>query len=176
MIETIVTALWLVIPAYVPNSTAVLFKGKIPIDLNRDLWDGKRILGDGKTFRGFVGGGVCGTLAGLIQIYLGGPLSLPTFNENILIVASLAFGALLGDMAASFFKRRLNKKRGAPFPLVDQLDFLVGALLLTIILYPGWFTENFTLPIIAVVFVLTPIIHITVNYFGYKMGVKNEPW
>ncbi|WGI16912.1 CDP-2,3-bis-(O-geranylgeranyl)-sn-glycerol synthase [Methanonatronarchaeum sp. AMET-Sl] len=176
MIELIITALWLVIPAYVPNSTAVLFQGKTPIDFNKDFIDGNRLLGDGKTIRGFIGGGLCGTITGGIQIYLAPTLGLPDFNTNIFLVASLAFGALLGDMFFSFLKRRLNKKRGSPFPGVDQLDFLIGALLVTWLLYPSWFTTNFTPQVLLVVFVLTPVIHISVNLIAYKLGYKNEPW
>ncbi|OUJ19533.1 CDP-diglyceride synthetase CdsA [Methanonatronarchaeum thermophilum] len=176
MLEIVVTALWLVIPSYVPNSTAVLFQGKTPIDFKYNFIDGNRLLGDGKTIKGFIGGGFCGTIVGTTQIFLAPTLNLPTFNESIFIVATLAFGALIGDMFFSFIKRRLNKKRGAPFPGVDQLDFLIGSLAITWILHPTWFTTNFTPQILLLAFILTPIIHLTVNRIAYKLELKDEPW
>ncbi len=51
LLETIVIAFWAMLPAYVPNNAAVLAGGGRPIDGGR-TWDGKRVLGDGKTWRG----------------------------------------------------------------------------------------------------------------------------
>src|SRR3989442_11408209 len=53
-------ALWFFLPAYVANPMAVVFGGGTPIDFGRTLRDGERLFGDGKTWRGLVGG----TLAG----------------------------------------------------------------------------------------------------------------
>ena len=46
-----------------------------------------------------------------------------------LISASLGFGAILGDHAESFVKRRLGLPSGTAFIPFDQTDYLVGALL-----------------------------------------------
>lgn len=46
MIDIVLTAMWLMLPAYIPNSNAVVFAGGKPID-------GGRNLGDGKTTEGF---------------------------------------------------------------------------------------------------------------------------
>jgi len=162
------------VPAYVANPTAVVFGGGTPIDFGKNWKDGRRILGDGKTFRGLLGGTACGILAGLIQMWLLPLWSLGSFTMTVII--TLSFGALLGDMIKSFFKRRLGFARGARLPLVDQLDFVAGAWILTYIFDPVWFTENFTLPIILMVIVLTPLFHRLTNIFGYYIKVKKEPW
>lgn len=66
----ILHALWLFLPVYVANMSPV-FTAKIvpgwstPIDGGRMHRDGQRVLGDGKTWRGLVGGGVA---AGLTAI------------------------------------------------------------------------------------------------------------
>jgi CDP-2,3-bis-(O-geranylgeranyl)-sn-glycerol synthase len=83
---------------------------------------------------------------------------------------------MLGDILASFAKRRTGRERGAVFPVVDQLDFVVVALLLTAILSFGWFRETFTLPVIVAVIVLTPILHVGTNAIAYAFGLKDEPW
>src|SRR5659263_523722 len=66
MLSLIIDALWLMLPAYVPNSSAVLFSGKTPVDFGRNLIDGRRIFGPGKTFRGLIGGTLSGILVGLL--------------------------------------------------------------------------------------------------------------
>jgi len=176
MLQLIITAIWLAAPAYIPNTMAVLFKGKIPIDLGKNFIDGRRVLGDGKTFRGFFGGALCGLFFGIIQINVAGLLSLPDFSGKYLVIASLAFGSMLGDLFFSFFKRRLKLQRGSPAPVIDQLDFLTGALFLLWVLDPVFFASNFSPVIIIILLVITPAIHLTVNFIGFKLGKKEEPW
>ena len=42
------------LPAYLPNPIAALVGGGTPIDLGRNFTDGKRVFGDGKTYRGLI--------------------------------------------------------------------------------------------------------------------------
>ncbi len=63
---------WLMLPAFLPNSAAVLFGGGLPMDLGKS-WKGKRLLGDGKTWRGFIGGVSAGTSIGIIQLFIAYP-------------------------------------------------------------------------------------------------------
>lgn len=176
MIEQVITALWLMIPSYLPNSSAVIFQGEKPIDFGKNFIDNNRILGDGKTIRGFLGGSLCGTLVGVFQIYLSKYVGLPNFNKQVTIVAALAIGALFGDILFSFIKRRLNLKRGHPFPLVDQIDFLIGSVFLVRFIFPEWFFQTFTLDLLLIIFILTPVLHVFINFLAYKIGKKEEPW
>jgi CDP-2,3-bis-(O-geranylgeranyl)-sn-glycerol synthase len=178
---TIVLAMWLMLPAYIANPMAVVFGGGTPIDMGMKWADGQRILGDGKTIRGLIGGTACGIAAGFLQIYITSYfasafsiLIVPTITA----VITLSFGALLGDLIKSFFKRRIGFVRGAELPLIDQLDFVAGAWILTYIFDPMWFTENFIASpwIILTVIVLTPILHRLTNIFGYSIKLKKEPW
>ncbi len=167
-------AVWLMIPAYIANPMAVVLGGGTPIDLGKNWRDGHRILGDGKTIRGLAGGTLCGILAGLIQIQLspGGIFEAPTQTAII----TLSFGALLGDIVKSFFKRRIGFTRGAQLPLIDQLDFVVGAWVLTYIFDPKWFVQNFTIQILIIILVLTSVLHRMTNILGYRIKLKKEPW
>jgi CDP-2,3-bis-(O-geranylgeranyl)-sn-glycerol synthase len=179
VIEFVVVAFWTMLPAYVPNNAAVLAGGGAPIDGGR-TWGGRRVLGDGKTWRGTAAGtlaGVavalaCNAAADAVSSALG--VSLPTFP--LAAAFGLALGAMLGDIGASFLKRRSGRERGAAFPGLDQLDFVVGALLLAAALSTPWFVETFTLPVVVVVVVLTPVLHVTTNVAAYALGLKNEPW
>lgn len=170
-------ALWIMIPAYVPNSAAALFGGGTPIDFGRTSGDGRRIFGDGKTYRGFFGGVLCGILAGLVEIWAWFTFSLTALPyQTFISVTLLATGALLGDLAKSFLKRRLGKERGESWFLADQYDLVIGSFLLILLVYPQWLLENITLPIAVWIIVMTPLLHRVVNIIGYYIGVKEVPW
>ncbi len=174
---TIFMAMWLMMPAYIANPMAVVFGGGTPVDMELKWHDGQRILGGGKTIRGFVGGTACGIAAGLFQIYAASVFDIPVV-PTITAVITLSFGALLGDIVKSFFKRRIGFVRGAELPIIDQLDFVAGAWILTYIFDPMWFTKYFISSpwIILTVLVLTPILHRLTNIFGYNIKLKKEPW
>ena len=191
IIDTIHTAFWLMLPAYFANSSAVIFGGGTPIDFGRNMPDGRRILGDGKTFKGLIGATCLGTAVGLVQSIGGTSFSsilatLPIISiqfsayvfPQMSIVAAfvLAAGTLFGDMAASFLKRRINIERGAQFPVIDQLDFVAGAWLFAYVFAHDWFIANFSLAVMAAVIIITPLLHIATNILAYKLGLKDVPW
>ncbi len=177
--NALIIAVWLMLPAYIPNNCAALFGGGVPLDLGQTFQDGRRTLGDGKTFRGTLAGTACGLLAGLLLNLIAPTLGLPTFGagiEQLPVLLGLSLGAMLGDIAAAFFKRRLGLKRGAPLFVIDQLDFVLGSWLFTLLLAPHWFWQNFTPFIILIVLIITPILHRLTNIIGYRIGAKREPW
>jgi CDP-2,3-bis-(O-geranylgeranyl)-sn-glycerol synthase len=177
--------LWLFLPAMLPNSAAVIFGGGTPVDFGKS-WKGRRILGDGKTWRGLIGGGLCGVALGLLLIGIasiwdpGSYWGYGPFWSNVGILFCLSFGALFGDMLGSFLKRRLGIERGEKFPVMDQYDFVIGAFLITSIFYPNWVYANYIegWHIIALLFLLLIMfgIHRYVNIIAFKLGLKDEPW
>ena len=173
----LLSAVWIMLPAYLPNPVAALFGGGTPIDLGRNFSDGKRVFGDGKTFRGLFMGTLAGLGIGLVQIWISGtygPEYLP--HHSYLSVTLLATGALLGDLCKSFFKRRLGKERGTKWPVADQYDLVAGALILLLVFDPSWLFANLTPPVFILIMILTPVLHRTVNIIGYYIGVKEVPW
>lgn len=165
------------LPAYVPNSVAAACGGGSPIDLGRHFSDGRRLFGDGKTYRGFFSGVAGGILAGGVQIWLQGMYDLSSLPvQTFLSVVLLATGALFGDLAKSFFKRRLGKASGERWPIADQYDLVVGAFLMLAIFDLSWLLQVVTLPVLFWILVLTPILHKTANVIGYLTGVKDVPW
>ncbi|WP_435334035.1 CDP-2,3-bis-(O-geranylgeranyl)-sn-glycerol synthase [Haloarchaeobius sp. TZWWS8] len=179
LVATVAAAFWAMLPAYVPNNAAVLFGGGPPIDAGR-TWKGRRLLGDGKTWRGTVFGTLTGVALALLLSAINEPVGtavgvdLPHFP--LVVAFTLAFGAMLGDILASFLKRRTGRERGASFPGLDQLDFVVVALGLTALAAPGWFWSVFTWPVLAVVLVMTPVLHLSTNGIAYALHLKEEPW
>ena len=175
MFEIIIQAIWLMIPAYIANPMAVVLGGGRPIDLGKNWIDGHRILGDGKTIRGLIGGTLCGIFAGVIQIIVSKEFEIFAV-PTLIVVITLSFGALFGDIVKSFFKRRIGFIRGAQLPLIDQLDFVIGAWVLTYIFEPQWFIQNFNIELIITVLILTPVLHRLTNIIGYRFKLKKEPW
>ena len=179
IVSLVAGALWAMLPAYVPNNAAVLAGGGRPIDGGRTR-GGRRLLGDGKTWRGTA----VGTLVGIaLAVALNAlrptaaaalGVDLPAFPLRAAV--GLALGAMLGDIGASFLKRRLGRQRGAAVPGLDQFDFVVGALVLAAVLAPAWTVATFSLPRLAVVVVATPLLHLTTNAGAYLLGLKREPW
>ena len=177
----------ILLPAYVANPLAVLFGGGTPVDFKRYWKDGRRILGDGKTWRGLFGGTLSGGVVGIVVVFLlDGRTSFFTVREIyggwdyfIFISFWLAFGGLMGDMLGSFIKRRLGLKRGEKAPGLDQWDFIIGAFLLLLFI-PSFVIRNFlsitSAVALLILLLLTPSIHRAVNIVGYRLGLKKEPW
>jgi CDP-2,3-bis-(O-geranylgeranyl)-sn-glycerol synthase len=177
LLLAVLSAMWIMLPAYLPNPVAALMGGGTPIDFGKKLSDGKRILGEGKTYRGLLCGVLAGIAIGLIQIWLEDSYSWDFLPHHTLAsIVLLSLGALLGDMGKSFLKRRLGKDRGTKWPVADQYDLVVGALVLLLLFDPSWLVANFTLPIIIIIIILTPILHRAVNIIGYISGIKEVPW
>ena len=158
-----VNAIYVLLPVYCTNGAPVIFGGGRPIDFGRSLSDGQRILGDHKTIRGFVSGLIVGAVVGIFESFF--------LGQNLLPIAILAsFGALLGDMAGAFVKRRLMIKPGGPFPILDQLDFVIGAVLLVSIV------SHVSLGTAVIVLLVTPPIHFLTNLGAYLFGLKSTYW
>ena len=155
-------ALLFIFPAYCANGTPVLAGGGLPMDLGKNFFDGKRIFGSNKTFRGFFFGLTIGILVGLVELIL--------FEYPPLFVILPPLGALLGDLSGAFLKRRLGISPGDLLPIVDQIDFVIGSLVFSIpISIISW-------ELVLVVLILTPPIHLLTNFGAYKLGLKKHPW
>jgi CDP-2,3-bis-(O-geranylgeranyl)-sn-glycerol synthase len=179
VLAIVATALWAMLPAYVPNNAAVLAGGGRPIDGGR-TWGGRRVLGDGKTWRGTAAGTLAGTALAVALNAVHEPVAttLGVAAEPFPLLAGvgLALGAMAGDVGASFLKRRTGRERGAAFPGLDQLDFVVGALALATLFAPEWAFATFSLPVLIAVVVITPLLHLVTNGIAYALGLKDEPW
>ncbi len=195
-------SMWIIFPAYLANAVAVpVSKGHQfhPIDGGRSL-RGQRVFGDGKTVEGFLLASGIGIAGGLAQCLLSGLFLIPSlawhdFYGSILVpradlevyvaanaqafARALLFppGAMLGDLLGSFIKRRLNIPRGAKAPVLDQLDFIAGTILLSLAAtgIGGSFLQLGIVYAIAIV-VLTPFIHRIVNKLAYKIKIKAVPY
>jgi CDP-2,3-bis-(O-geranylgeranyl)-sn-glycerol synthase len=175
-IYEVVYALFFIFPAYVANAMPVVLGGGAPIDLGRKWFDGKPIFGSHKTIRGFAVGVTAGTLTGLAQEFVLHSVAPPDFvlpfQFSVIVGFVVSLGALLGDLAHSFVKRRINIVEGAPLPVADQLDFVVGAILLSFLASP----PHLNVLTIVIILVITLPTHLLTNVIAYLAGVKKTPW
>lgn len=171
---------WILAPAFVANGAA-LFSRKIsflrplaiPVDLEKKWFNGSRLIGNSKTIRGFAVGITAAVLSATAIFYASEYFNIAvfdSFNNAILIGAILGFGALLGDTVKSFFKRRIGVREGKNLIFFDQLDFLIGAILISLPF--DQFPAKFILVIISATFVL----HIITNIIAFYLKLKKVPW
>ena len=172
----IINSLIYILPAYVTNAAACIFGGGKPLDSGKLFMDGRRIIGNGVTYRGTFFGLLCGVIAAILEGIF--------FNLNI--VGNIAFyyhifewacvglllslGALFGDMLGSFIKRRLGFTQGRPAPLLDQLGFVLFAILFAYPFAPiPW-------NMIILLLIITPLVHLFSNILAYLLGIKKVWW
>lgn len=169
---------WLFLPAALANSSGTLF-GKVkflntPVDFGKRI-NNQPIFGKNKTYRGFFFGTLVAVLVAYIQktIYpYAWKISLINYSEKNFIIIGflLGFGALFGDLAESFLKRRLKKEPGKPFIPFDQLDWIVSANLF-IALY-----VNLSWNIVVLSLIIFGILHPLSNIIAYYLGIKDAKY
>ena len=178
----IIYSIYLMIPAYFSNGSALVFGGGTPIDFGKNWNDGRRLIGDGCTWRGLIGGGLLGMIIGgilglladfniahSIFTFLTVNITFTSSNviKGLIIGLLLGFGALIGDAIGSFIKRRLNFERGKPVPLLDQLDFVIVSLLFVSLVC------NLPLEIIISAIIISIFLHLGANMFAYAIKIKD---
>ena len=161
------------LPAGIGNATPVLLN-KIPVintwgtplDFGKS-WRGQRILGNNKRLRGLVFGALLGGLSAVIvsKLNVNTVVNLAPFWVGCL----LGFGALIGDAIESFFKRQQGFKPGQSWFPFDQIDYIVGAL---VICYPF---VHLPLWVMLTIFVVYFGLHLVITYLAYLLGLKDKP-
>jgi CDP-2,3-bis-(O-geranylgeranyl)-sn-glycerol synthase len=169
----VAAAIWFIFPAYCANAAPVIFGGGRPIDLGKNFFDGNPVLGGHKTFRGFLAGIIVGTLVGLVQTVIYEQVLFQyeygyQFQYSILLGFALSLGALNGDLIESFIKRRLNRSPGKSLPIADQIDFILGAFLFSIPIFPPSLTAA------LIILLITIPIHLLTNLGAKFLNMKNK--
>lgn len=159
------------VPMYFANAAPLLFfnyHSKIPLDFGKKIGK-ERILGKGKTWLGTETGIICGFAAGAV-LAIAFPATFETIPNYFSLAGLLAIGAVAGDLAKSFVKRRIGIESGKMWLFADQLDFVAGGLLLS---------TAARMPeagVVAAIVVATMFIHICTNFAAFKMKIKKVPW
>lgn len=153
-------------PAYAANMAPPLLR----------FWHGwnrpihQRLLGSHKTVLGLAVGVAAAIATTAMQAGLAVSWGRVDYHWWPLLGVGFGVGALGGDALKSLFKRRVGVMPGRPWLPFDQLDFVIGALLLV-----GWFADlsAVDLVLIAVVSFLADLL---VNRISFALGIKSSPW
>ena len=162
----VVQLVYLMLPAYLANM-APPFTRYWP-GWNRPI--SRRWLGDHKTVVGFCAGLAVGLLVTFVQSEIHWSKGLLPYAQWPLLGLAFGFGAMAGDSLKSLLKRLKGRPPGRPWIPMDQLDFVVGALLLV---FPF---ANMTWPDIAIILVVSFIGDIAVNHVSYALRIRNTKW
>jgi CDP-2,3-bis-(O-geranylgeranyl)-sn-glycerol synthase len=157
-----------VVPMYVANAAPILIHGKKPLDLEKKF-RGKRILGKGKTIIGTLAGIIVGSIAGLLFSLIF-PQVFDLIPNYYLLILILAIGAMLGDIVESFIKRQAGIESGSFCPVFDQIDFIIGGFVLSLIIRVP------EIEMVLLVFIATIFVHLFFNALSFKLGLKKVPW
>lgn len=183
MLNTLLFALWFFLPAGLANAAPVFAKSipylnrlNYPMDFGKNF-KGARILGSNKTWRGFLFGVFIAVITILLQKWLythNGWLqqTISTVNYNdvsIWLGVLLGVGALAGDAVESFFKRRAKIPSGQSWFPLDQIDYIIGGILLSSLVVQ--LDASYNIAILLVWFAL----HLISSYIGYLLGLKERP-
>lgn len=156
------TSFLILLPAMIANMTPVLLKTKywsVPID--------EKTFGKNKTWRGFLGAIIIGTLSYIILIKYN--IASPVGDSVYIIFIGFlfSFGAIGGDLIESFFKRKIGIKAGESWAPWDQIDYVLGAIILTFPIFRYTFSQ------IIFMIVLGGLISALSHRLGYMIKINS---
>lgn len=182
MIEHAFSLIYFMLPAYFANMMPVICKSFFcflnkPIDFGA-IWKGKRVFGDHKTIRGFIVGIIAAIAVVALQTFLFNRYeifrnySIIEYSKiNIYFLGFLfGFGALAGDAVESFVKRRRGLKPSQPWKIWDQLDFVIGSLILV------WLFVDLSFFHVIIIIVISFVLTVFINYLSYFAGIRRVKW
>ena len=138
---------------------------RVPMDGGKTLKDGRRVFGDNKTWKGFLGMIVLTTLTAWLFWHR-------EFSFSWLRGAWIGFAYVLAELPNSFIKRRLNidagKNGGFLQTFFDQADSVIGCVLCLPIFYPLTWREALG------IFVIATGTHYIINVLLFHLKLKNQ--
>ena len=143
-----------------PVVAKVLFGNRFaqPIDFGLHWFDGHRLFGSSKTFRGILASVfACG--AGGILLGLEPDITVP-----------VAAAAMLGDLLSSFIKRRLAIE---PSGQAIALDYILEALFPALLVR---YLRGINLVDVAVIVVVFWILAAGLSPLLYRLGIRDRPY
>src|SRR5271165_1569908 len=157
---------YLMLPAYLANMAPPFTR----------FWTGwnrpinNEWFGDHKTIVGFGAGLIVAVAVVFVQSRINCHEGMVSYDRWPLLGLAFGFGAMGGDSMKSFVKRRIGIAPGRPWIPMDQLDFVVGSLLLI-----GWWAKVTWLDI-ALILAISFLGDIVINHLSYALGIRNTRW
>jgi CDP-2,3-bis-(O-geranylgeranyl)-sn-glycerol synthase len=162
----VVQLLYFMAPAYAANMAPPFVR----------YWTGwnrpisRRWLGAHKTVLGFGLGVLAAVTVTFIQSRLAWEGALVASGHWAVLGLRFGAGAMIGDAAKSFAKRRAGVAPGDRFIPWDQIDFVLGALALV------WGAAALSGADVVTIVLLSVAGHVLVNHLGYWLGIRDVKW
>jgi CDP-2,3-bis-(O-geranylgeranyl)-sn-glycerol synthase len=162
----VVQLLYFMAPAYAANMAPPFVR----------YWSGwnrpisRRWLGAHKTVVGFGLGVLAAVTVTFIQSRLAWEGALVASGHWAALGLRFGAGAMIGDAAKSFAKRRAGVAPGDRFIPWDQVDFVLGALALV------WGAAALSSADVVTIVLLSVAGHVLVNHLGYWLGIRDVKW
>lgn len=179
----VLKSIYFFLPAYFANMAPTFLKkwGVLeslakPIDFGKQFKN-QPLFGSHKTWRGIFSGIVAGVLVVFVQrnfwqFSFFQKISFFNYQEiNVFLLGFLlSFGALLGDLISSFFKRRKEIESGKSWMPFDQISFVIGSFFIV-----NTFSD-FKIPILAwfLILILSFFLHIIGNRIGFWLKISDS--
>lgn len=167
--------------------TPVFSKLLKPMDFEKNFLDGKRIFGDNKTWKGFVGYIILNMFFSIILGLIWNVTNLNEYNffysklennifNNLILGILLGLGYSLFELPNSFLKRRIDIEPGKTpsgfkkifFVFLDQADSVIGCCLVVAMFY------KMSIPFFIAYVLVGAVTHIIFNMLLYFMGLRKN--
>jgi CDP-2,3-bis-(O-geranylgeranyl)-sn-glycerol synthase len=162
----VLALLYLMLPAYLANMappfTRFWHGWNIPIS--------RKWLGEHKTVMGFCAGLATAMATTFVQSKVNWHGGLLPYVRWPFLGAAFGIGAMGGDSLKSLLKRLKGIPPGRPWIPMDQLDFVIGSILLIVPF------ANLNWADITVIVVVSFMGDITVNHISYALGIRETKW
>jgi len=162
----VVQLLYFMAPAYAANMAPPFVR----------YWRGwnrpisRRWLGAHKTVLGFALGVLAAVTTTFIQSRIAWDGALVAAGHWAALGLRFGVGAMIGDIAKSFAKRRAGVAPGDRWIPWDQVDFVLGALALV------WGAAALSGADVVTIVLLSVAGHGLVNHLGYWLGIRDVKW
>ena len=161
---------------------------KKPIDCNVDFFDGKRLFGDNKTWKGFIGYIILNIFMAIFwgiicKIFNFEKMNFFYLNNDNNVLLNIYIGSLLGlaysvfELPNSFIKRRIGILPGKTnsgltkffFVILDQADSIIGCVLVVNIFH------KLNINLLFSYILLGTFTHIIINVLLYCIKLRKNP-
>lgn len=141
-----------------------------PIDHNLYL-KGKPLFGKSKTWRGIL---LVPILSGVGSLIISQIVLIPLVLQPFWVGLLLGFGYAIAELPNSFAKRQLgveageksNNKFRTTFIIIDQIDSVIGAIIVLLFIYPV------SVALCVSILLIGSLLHLTVDLYLYRHGYK----
>jgi len=162
----ILQLLYMMLPAYLANMAPPFVR----------YWRGwnrpisRKWPGEHKTVMGFCSGLIIAVAVTFLQSKLDWRGGLLPYSRWLVLGLAFGFGAMAGDSLKSLLKRSRGIPPGHSWVPMDQLDFVVGAL----VLVSPWTSLGW--PDVAWILAISFVGDVAINHLAYWRGIRDTKW